>query len=163
VLKRIDPLPGQDVLLTIDVRLQEAAEAALGGRRGAIVAIQPSTGEVLAMVSQPSFDPNPFVTGISFKAYAELRDSIDQPLFNRVLRGLYPPGSTIKPMMAVAALDAGVITPTSRVFDPGFGIYATTAPNVPELKGFIGYAIVIGVMASICLGLYFRFRKLNWL
>ncbi|MDP3977017.1 MAG: penicillin-binding protein 2 [Pseudomonas sp.] len=120
VLKRIDPLPGKDVMLTIDVRLQEAAEAALGGRRGAIVAIQPSTGEVLAMVSQPSFDPNPFVTGISFKAYAELRDSIDQPLFNRVLRGLYPPGSTIKPMMAVAALDAGVITPTSRVFDPGF-------------------------------------------
>lgn len=120
VLKRIDPMPGKDVMLTIDVRLQEAAEAALGGRRGAIVAIQPSTGEVLAMVSQPSFDPNPFVTGISFKAYAELRDSIDQPLFNRVLRGLYPPGSTIKPMMAVAALDAGVITPSSRVFDPGF-------------------------------------------
>jgi penicillin-binding protein 2 len=120
VLKRIDPLPGQDVILTLDVRLQEAAEAALAGRRGAIVALQPSTGEVLAMVSQPSFDPNPFVTGISFKAYAELRDSIDQPLFNRVLRGLYPPGSTIKPMMAVAALDAGVITNTSRVFDPGF-------------------------------------------
>ncbi|MDO9622793.1 MAG: penicillin-binding protein 2 [Pseudomonas sp.] len=120
VLKRIDPLPGKDVILTIDVRLQEAAEAALAGRRGAIVALQPSTGEVLAMVSQPSFDPNPFVTGISFKAYGELRDSIDQPLFNRVLRGLYPPGSTIKPMMAVAALDAGVITNTSRVFDPGF-------------------------------------------
>jgi penicillin-binding protein 2 len=120
VLKRIDPLPGKDVILTIDVRLQEAAEAALAGRRGAIVALQPSTGEVLAMVSQPSFDPNPFVTGISFKAYGELRDAIDQPLFNRVLRGLYPPGSTIKPMMAVAALDAGVITNTSRVFDPGF-------------------------------------------
>ncbi len=120
VLKRTDPLPGKDIRLTLDVRLQEAAEAALGGRRGAIVAIQPATGEVLAMVSQPSFDPNPFVTGISFKAYAELRDSIDRPLFNRVLRGLYPPGSTIKPMMAVAALDAGVITPSSRVFDPGF-------------------------------------------
>ena len=120
VLKRTDPLPGKDLVLTLDVRLQEAAEAALAGRRGAIVAIQPATGEVLAMVSQPSFDPNPFVTGISFKAYAELRDSIDRPLYNRVLRGLYPPGSTIKPMMAVAALDAGVITPTSRVFDPGF-------------------------------------------
>ena len=120
VLKRTDPLPGKDIWLTLDVRLQEAAEAALGGRRGAIVAIQPATGEVLAMVSQPSFDPNPFVTGISFKAYAELRDSIDRPLFNRVLRGLYPPGSTIKPMMAVAGLDAGVITPSSRVFDPGF-------------------------------------------
>lgn len=120
VLKRTDPLPGKDITLTLDIHLQEAAEAALGGRRGAIVAIQPSTGEVLAMVSQPSFDPNPFVTGISFKAYAELRDSIDRPLYNRVLRGLYPPGSTVKPMMAVAGLDAGVVTPSSRVFDPGF-------------------------------------------
>ena len=120
VLKRTDPLPGKDIVLTLDVRLQEAAEAALAGRRGAIVAIQPATGEVLAMVSQPSFDPNPFVTGISFKAYAELRDSIDRPLYNRVLRGLYPPGSTIKPMVAVAGLDAGVVTPSTRVFDPGF-------------------------------------------
>ncbi|WP_010487241.1 penicillin-binding protein 2 [Pseudomonas sp. S9] len=120
VFNRTDPQPGKDLVLTIDTKLQEAAEKALGGRRGAIVAIQVKTGEVLAMVSQPSFDPNPFVTGISFKAYAELRDSIDQPLFNRVLRGLYPPGSTVKPMMAIAGLDAGVITPSSRVFDPGF-------------------------------------------
>ncbi|TBU78581.1 penicillin-binding protein 2 [Pseudomonas daroniae] len=120
VLNRTDPLPGKDIVLTLDVHLQEVAENALGGRRGSVVAIQPSTGEVLAMVSQPSFDPNPFVTGISFKAYADLRDSIDRPLYNRVLRGLYPPGSTIKPMVAVAGLDAGVITPTSRVFDPGF-------------------------------------------
>lgn len=120
VLKRTDPKPGKDLVLTLDVRLQEAAEQALGGRRGAIVAIEPSSGDVLAMVSQPSFDPNPFVTGISFKAYAELRDSIDRPLYNRVLRGLYPPGSTIKPMVAVSGLDAGVVTPASRVFDPGF-------------------------------------------
>ncbi|WP_369958673.1 penicillin-binding protein 2 [Pseudomonas benzenivorans] len=120
VLKRTDPLPGKDIVLTLDARLQKAAEEALGGRRGAIVAIQPATGEVLAMVSQPSFDPNPFVTGIGFQAYADLRDSIDRPLYNRVLRGLYPPGSTIKPMVAVAGLDAGVVTPTSRVFDPGF-------------------------------------------
>ena len=120
VLKRTDPIPGKDITLTLDLELQQAAEAALGGRRGAIVALQPSTGEVLAMVSQPSFDPNLFVTGISFKAYGALRDSIDQPLFNRVLRGLYPPGSTIKPMMAVAGLDAGVVTEDSKVFDPGF-------------------------------------------
>ncbi len=120
VLKRTDPIPGKDITLTLDLNLQEAAEAALAGRRGAIVALQPATGEVLAMVSQPSFDPNLFVTGISFKAYGELRDSIDQPLFNRVLRGLYPPGSTIKPMMAVAGLDTGVVTESSKVFDPGF-------------------------------------------
>lgn len=120
VLKRTDPIPGKDLTLTLDLHLQEAAEAALGGRRGAIVALLPDTGEVVAMVSQPSFDPNLFVTGISFKAYGELRDSIDRPLYNRVLRGLYPPGSTIKPMMAIAGLDAGVITPTSRVYDPGY-------------------------------------------
>ncbi|MES2819607.1 MAG: penicillin-binding protein 2 [Pseudomonadota bacterium] len=120
VLKRTDPLPGKDIVLSLDTQLQQAAEQALAGRRGAVVAIKPSTGEVLAMVSEPSFDPNPFVTGIGFKAYAELRDSIDQPLFNRVLRGLYPPGSTIKPMVAVSGLDAGVVTPSTRVFDPGF-------------------------------------------
>ena len=120
VLNRVEPVSGQDIYLTLDIKLQEAAEKALNGRRGAIVALDPNTGEVLAMVSQPSFDPNPFVTGISFKAYGELRDSLDQPLFNRVLRGLYPPGSTIKPMVAIAGLDAGVITPKTRVFDPGF-------------------------------------------
>ncbi len=120
VLNRTDPKPGMDLTLTLDVKLQEAAEQALGGRRGAVVAIEPASGEVLAMVSQPSFDPNPFVTGISFKAYAELRDSIDRPLYNRVLRGLYPPGSTVKPMVAVSGLDAGVVTPQTRVYDPGF-------------------------------------------
>ncbi|MFJ4067075.1 penicillin-binding protein 2 [Pseudomonas sp. NPDC089996] len=120
VLKRTDPKPGKDIVLSLDIKLQEAAEAALAGRRGAVVALDPRTGEVLAMVSQPSFDPNLFVTGISFKAYAELRDSIDRPLFNRVLRGLYPPGSTIKPAVAIAGLDSGVVNASSRVFDPGY-------------------------------------------
>lgn len=120
VLNRVEPISGQDIYLTIDSQLQEAAELALDGRRGAIVALDPNTGEVLAMVSQPSFDPNPFVTGISFKAYGLLRDSPDQPLFNRVLRGLYPPGSTIKPMIAVAGVDTDVINSSTRVFDPGF-------------------------------------------
>ncbi|MEX5589853.1 penicillin-binding protein 2 [Pseudomonas urmiensis] len=120
VLKRTDPIPGKDIVLSLDIKLQEAAELALGGRRGAVVALDPRSGEVLAMVSQPSFDPNLFVTGIGFKAYAELRDSIDRPLFNRVLRGLYPPGSTIKPAVAIAGLDSGVVTASSRVFDPGY-------------------------------------------
>ena len=120
VLKRTDPIPGKDIVLSLDIKLQEAAEEALAGRRGAVVALNPLTGEVLAMVSQPSFDPNLFVTGISFKAYAELRDSIDRPLFNRILRGLYPPGSTIKPAVAIAGLDSGVITGSSRVYDPGY-------------------------------------------
>ncbi|WP_152220052.1 penicillin-binding protein 2 [Pseudomonas sp. SCB32] len=120
VLKRTEPVSGRDIVLSIDSKLQAKAEEALAGRRGAIVAIQPSTGDVLAMVSQPSYDPNLFVTGISFKDYSALRDSEDRPLYNRVLRGLYPPGSTVKPAVAIAGLDSGVVTPATRVFDPGY-------------------------------------------
>ncbi|RRV05288.1 penicillin-binding protein 2 [Pseudomonas sp. v388] len=120
VLKRTDPVPGKNITLSLDVHLQEAAENALGDRRGSVVALDPETGEVLAMVSKPSFDPNLFVTGISFKAYAALRDSIDRPLFNRVLRGLYAPGSTVKPEVAIAGLDTGVVNASTRVFDPGY-------------------------------------------
>lgn len=119
-LSRTNPIPGKDITLSLDINLQKAAEHALGDRRGAIVALDPNTGEVLAMVSKPSFDPNLFVKGISFKDYAQLRDSIDRPLYNRVLRGLYAPGSTIKPEVAIAGLDTGVITPATRIFDPGY-------------------------------------------
>ncbi|OUM24308.1 penicillin-binding protein 2 [Pseudomonas sp. 1239] len=120
VLRHHDPVPGKNITLSLDAHLQLAAEKALGDRRGSVVALDPATGEVLAMVSNPSFDPNLFVKGISFRQYAELRDSIDRPLFNRVLRGLYAPGSTIKPEVVIAGLDSGVITPASRVFDPGY-------------------------------------------
>ncbi|BDX19169.1 penicillin-binding protein 2 [Halopseudomonas aestusnigri] len=120
VLNRTDPIPGRDLTLELDVKLQQVAEEALGDRRGAVVAIDPATGGVLAFVSKPGFDPNLFVTGISYADYGALRDSLDQPLFNRVLRGQYPPGSTIKPIVALAGLDAGVVTRTSRVYDPGF-------------------------------------------
>lgn len=120
VLKHTDPIPGKNIVLSLDIGLQEAAEDALGDRRGSVVALDPETGEVLAMVSKPSFDPNLFVTGISFKEYAALRDSVDRPLFNRVLRGLYAPGSTIKPEVAIAGLDSSVVTAQTRVFDPGY-------------------------------------------
>lgn len=120
VLKRTEPESGRDLTLHLDSRLQAVAEEALGNRRGAVVAIEPRTGGVLAYVSQPSFNPNLFVTGISHADYGELRDSIDQPLFNRVVRGLYPPGSTIKQIVALAGLDYGVTTRTARVYDPGF-------------------------------------------
>ncbi|MBM0140227.1 Penicillin-binding protein [Pseudomonas cannabina] len=120
VLKHTDPIPGKNITLSLDAHLQEAAEKALGDRRGSVVALDPETGEVLAMVSKPSFDPNLFVTGISFKQYAALRDSIDRPLFNRVLRGLYAPGSTVKPEVAIAGLDSGVVNASTKVFDPGY-------------------------------------------
>ena len=120
VLRHTDAVPGKNIVLSLDIKLQEAAEDALGDRRGSIIALDPKTGEVLAMVSKPSFDPNLFVTGISTKDYSGLRDSIDKPLFNRALRGLYAPGSTIKPEVAIAGLDSGVISASTRVFDPGY-------------------------------------------
>ena len=120
VLRHTDAVAGKNIVLSLDIKLQEAAEDALGDRRGSIIALDPKTGEVLAMVSKPSFDPNLFVTGISSKDYSGLRDSIDKPLFNRALRGLYAPGSTIKPAVAIAGLDSGVISASTRVFDPGY-------------------------------------------
>ncbi|MGO2450644.1 penicillin-binding protein 2 [Pseudomonas taetrolens] len=120
VLRHTDAVAGKNIVLSLDIKLQEAAEDALGDRRGSIIALDPKTGEVLAMVSKPSFDPNLFVTGISTRDYSGLRDSIDKPLFNRALRGLYAPGSTIKPEVAIAGLDSGVISASTRVFDPGY-------------------------------------------
>ncbi|MGO2287320.1 penicillin-binding protein 2 [Pseudomonas lundensis] len=120
VLRHTDAVPGKNIVLSLDIKLQAAAEEDLGDRRGSIIAIDPKTGEVLAMVSKPSFDPNLFVTGISSRDYSGLRDSIDKPLFNRALRGLYAPGSTIKPEVAIAGLDSGVISASTRVFDPGY-------------------------------------------
>ncbi|MCY3803954.1 MAG: penicillin-binding protein 2 [Gammaproteobacteria bacterium] len=108
VLGSIPPEPGQDVMLTLDAQLQEVALQALGERKGSVVAMEPETGEILAFVSTPTYDPNQFVSGISSKQYAQLRDDPDQPLFNRALSGLYPPGSTIKPMVALAGLHYGV-------------------------------------------------------
>lgn len=120
VLERIDPVPGADLHLNLDSRLQKIAIDALGTERGAIVAIDTVTGGVLALASMPSFDPNLFVTGISSKAYKALTDSPAQPLFDRALRGQYPPGSTVKPVFGLAALDAGIVGLGYRVYDPGF-------------------------------------------
>ena len=99
--------PGNTVMLSIDIKLQKLVEDLFGERRGALVAIDPRNGEVLAFVSKPTFDPNLFVDGIDAVNWAELNDSIDKPLLNRALRGTYPPGSTYKPFMALAALESG--------------------------------------------------------
>jgi len=120
VLERTDPIPGRDIVLHMDVRLQQAAEKLVEGRRAAIVAIDPSDGGILALVSTPGYDPNMFVTGISSKDYAALRESRDLPLFNRALRGQYPPGSTIKPMVAMGVIDSGAVSHNHTVHDPGF-------------------------------------------
>ena len=120
VLERENPVPGEDLELHLDLRLQRKAHELLEGRRGAIVAIEPATGGILALASVPGFDTNKFVTGISVADYRALSESIDKPLFNRALRGQYPPASTIKPMMAVAALDSGVTTRDRKIWDPGY-------------------------------------------
>lgn len=120
VLERFDPKPGEDLVLHLDYELQRVAHNALAGRRGAVVAVDPLTGGVLALVSTPSFDANLFVDGISTRDYSALRDSPDVPLFNRTVQGQYPPGSTVKPMIAMAGLEAGLIDPEFTVPDPGW-------------------------------------------
>ncbi|HEY0963167.1 MAG TPA: penicillin-binding protein 2 [Pseudomonadales bacterium] len=118
VLDRTDPVPGEDIMLHLDSKLQQAAVNALGDFRGGIVALDPETGGVLAMVSKPSFDPNLFVGGISSADYAKLQDRIETPLFNRAL-GRYSPGSTIKPFLGLAALDTGLRTREYTIRDNG--------------------------------------------
>ncbi len=112
--------PGANLYLTLDVDLQQTAYDALEGYNGAAVAIEIKTGDVLAFVSRPGFDPNPFVYGISSKAYDDLQESKDQPLFNRALRGQYPPGSTIKPFVGLAGLEYGVTEYHQRLYCPGY-------------------------------------------
>ena len=120
VLERTHPEPGADLQLTLDLALQETAVEALGPRAGAVVAIKVETGEVLALVSHPGFDPNLFVHGISQSHYNTLLANPQRPLFNRFLSGGYEPGSTIKPFIAMAGLDVGLITPSTRVFSRGW-------------------------------------------
>ena len=113
------PTPGDKLVLSIDIRLQALVEDMFGDRRGALVALDPRSGEVLAFVSKPSFDPNLFVDGIDADSWRELNESIDKPLLNRALRGTYPPGSTFKPFMAIAALNTGKRSPSTVINDGG--------------------------------------------
>jgi penicillin-binding protein 2 len=122
---RTAPVPGSNLALTLDIRLQEAAELAFGENRGALVAIEPSTGGILAFVSKPGYDPNLFIDGIDPSNWDALNNSPDKPLNNRALTGLYPPGSTFKPYMALAALELGKRTPNQTIFDPGYFIFGT--------------------------------------
>ena len=119
VLERSDPKPGEDLRLNVDLDVQRAAYQALGDYAGAVVVLGVETGEVLALVSKPGFDPNLFVHGISHADYNRLLTNPHRPLFNRVLSGGYEPGSTIKPFIAMAGLDAGAITPSTEVFSSG--------------------------------------------
>lgn len=119
ILKQIPPVAGDNLYLSLDSGLQKAAEEALGDDQGAVVAIEPKTGQVLAFVSNPRYDPNAFVRGVSSKEYRVLQSDPQKPLYNRPLRGLYPPGSTIKPFLGLQGLESGLITPSFAIYDSG--------------------------------------------
>ncbi len=115
--------PGKNVVLSIDIKLQKMVEDLYGNRRGALVAIDPRNGDILALVSKPTFDPNLFVDGIDSDTWRTLNESINKPLLNRALRGTYPPGSTYKPFMALAALETGTRTAGTVIQDPGYWMF----------------------------------------
>ena len=119
MLSRIPPVPGKDLRLHLDIELQAIAEQAFGDYMGGLVALDPNTGGVLALVSRPGFDPNLFVDGIDPETWKSLNESPERPMVNRALRGIYPPGSTIKPLMALAGLELGLRKPGDSINDPG--------------------------------------------
>lgn len=119
VVNKQNPHSGDKLYLSIDLRLQQAAYEALKDKRGAAVVIDSTNGEILTMVSSPSFDPNLFVAGVSNKDYKILSNALQRPLFNRAVRGVYPPASTIKPFVGLAGLDKGYVTPSTTIYDPG--------------------------------------------
>jgi len=128
------PAPGHNVYLSLDLDLQLLATRALEGRRGAVVALDPWTGEILALVSAPKFDPNLFALGMSTTQFSELLNDPTQPLFNRAIRGAYPPGSTIKPMLALAALETGATNLTRKTVCRGYFMLPNTTHRYRDWK-----------------------------
>ncbi len=122
-LKRRPPMPGNNLTLSVDIELQRVVEQAFGDRRGALIAIEPKSGDLLAFVSMPTFDPNLFVDGIDPKNWDELNNDPDKPLLNRALRGTYPIGSTYKPFLALAALETGKRRPETVIQDNGTFVF----------------------------------------
>jgi penicillin-binding protein 2 len=134
VLSSTAPVPGSNLILSIDSKMQGIAENAFGEHRGALVAINPKTGEVLSYVSQPTFDPNLFVDGIDVDNWKLLNESLDKPLINRPIRGIYPPGSTFKPFAAMAGLEYGKRTPPFSIHDAGYFTLANSVHRYRDWK-----------------------------
>ena len=159
VLETHPPTPGRNLYLSLDVRLQKAAETALAGRPGAAVAIDPRNGQVLAMVSEPTFDPNLFVNGISQADYAALTDDPETPLYNRALRGTYPPGSTVKPLIGLGGLETGLRTPQDTVVSTGvFYIPGQKRGYRDDQRGGVGR---VNLMQAIEMSVNTYFYKLT--
>jgi penicillin-binding protein 2 len=154
-LSRTPPVPGTNLILSIDIELQKVIEEAFGDFRGALVAIEPETGDVLAYVSRPGFDPNLFVDGIDSQSWSELNTSLDKPLMNRPLSGTYPPGSTFKPYMALAALELGKRRPEYGISDPGFFMLGGHRFN-DDKKGGHGYIDMYRSIVMSCDTYYYQ-------
>lgn len=151
VLKNTPPTSGETLYLSIDSQLQKVAQEAFGEEQGALVAIDPKTGQILAFVSQPGYDSNPFVQGMNYKAYQALNESEQKPLYNRALKGLYSPGSTIKPFAGLMALDLGLIHEGDAIHDPGIFRIAGTVfhDHVKNGHGMVNMAKAIMVSCDI--------------
>jgi penicillin-binding protein 2 len=154
-LSRTPATPGTNLILSIDIELQKVVEEAFGDFRGALVAIEPETGDVLAYVSRPGFDPNLFVDGIDSQSWNELNTSLDKPLMNRPLSGTYPPGSTFKPYMALAALELGKRRPEQGISDPGFFMLGGHRFN-DDKKGGHGYIDMYRSIVMSCDTYYYQ-------
>jgi penicillin-binding protein 2 len=149
------PVSGQDLILGLDIRIQKIAEEALAGKRGSVVALDPRTGDVIVLASTPGFDPNDFVRGLSVAQYDALQNDIDKPLLNRALRGAYPPGSTVKPLYALAALKYGLLTPTQQEFCGGFYTLPGSSHEYRDDKKH-GYLDMRHAIAESCDVYFFR-------
>jgi len=154
-LSRSEAVPGNNLILSIDIELQKIVEEAFGEWRGALVAIDPATGDILAYVSRPGFDPNLFVDGIDTQSWNELNTSLDRPLLNRPLQGTYPPGSTFKPFMALAALELGKRTPTQGINDIGYFSLGGHRWNDDKVGGH-GYVDMMTSIVISCNTYYYQ-------
>jgi penicillin-binding protein 2 len=154
-LSRTPATPGTNLILSIDIELQKVIEEAFGDFRGALVAIEPETGDVLAYVSKPGYDPNLFVDGIDSQSWNDLNTSLDKPLMNRPLSGTYPPGSTFKPYMALAALELGKRRPEQGISDPGFFMLGGHRFN-DDKKGGHGYIDMYRSIVMSCDTYYYQ-------
>jgi penicillin-binding protein 2 len=145
------PVAGQDLILGLDIRVQKVAEDALIGKRGSVVALDPLTGDVIALASTPGFDPNNFVRGLSVAEYGALQNNIDIPLLNRALRGAYPPGSTVKPLYALAAQKYGIVSPSQEEFCPGLFTLRGSSHQYRDDKkhGFLDMRRAISVSCDV--------------
>ena len=154
VLARTAPVSGNNLELSLDIKLQEIAERAFGNRRGAMVAIEPASGGVLALVSAPTFDPNLFVDGISSQDWDELISSPDKPMINRAIHSAFPPGSTFKPFMALGALTIGKRTPQQAIADPGYFNFGNHR-FMDDKKGGHGYVDMYKSIVESCNTYYY--------